>query len=127
MAAARVPRKGPSKAPARNECGDHHGVHRQASRTGHEGCDQDGGNPVTLALDGASRHDCRNRTGVGGQQRDETLAVQSHTRHGAVGDDGRTRQVAGILKNSDHQEQQQNLREEDQHRAGSLPDAVDHQ
>ena len=44
-----------------------------------------------------------------------------------VGDDRRARQVAGVFQNADDQEQQQNLRQEDQHRAGSLPHAVDQQ
>ena len=48
-------------------------------------------------------------------------------RHGAVGDQGGARQVAGVFQDADEQEQQQHLRQEDDHRADAVPDAVDQQ
>ena len=127
MATARVPSNGPSSGRFGQERGDHHGVHRQPGRAGHERRNQDGGNAVALALDGARRHDGRHCAGVGREQRDKALAVQAHARHGLVGDDRCARQIAGVFQDADHQEQQQNLRQEDQHRAGSLPHAIDEQ
>ncbi len=106
---------------------NHHGVNRQPRRTGHERCDQNGGDAVALVLDRARRHDGRNGASVGGKQRDERLSVQADLCHHLVGDHRGSRQVAGIFQNADDEEEKQNLRQKDQHRSGALPDSVDHQ
>ena len=52
-----------------------------------------------------------------GEERDERLPLQPDAGHRAVGDQGGARHVPGILQHPDQQEQHQDLRQEDQHRA----------
>ena len=110
-----------------DEGGDQQHVDRQARRAGHEGRDQDGGEAVALVLDGARGHDGRNSAGVGGEQRDEGLAVESDGAHDAVGDERGAGQVAGVFEDSDEEKEQKNLRQEDEHRGDALPCAVEQQ
>ena len=49
------------------------------------------------------------------------LPCKSDSRHGAVGDQRRARQIAGILQHADEQEQQQDLRQEHDHRRRRRP------
>ncbi len=113
--------------PVRNERRDDQQVNRKPRRAGHERRDQNGGDAVALVLDGARRHDGRNRAGVGGKQRDEALALQADAGHGAVRDHRRARQIARIFQNADEQEQQQDLRQEHNHRSHAGPNALLHQ
>jgi hypothetical protein len=69
-----------------NEGGDQQHVHREARGAGHERRDQNGGEAVALVLDGARGHDGGNGAGIGGEQGNEGLAVQSNGAHDAVGD-----------------------------------------
>ena len=55
------------------------------------------------------------------------FALQSDARHGAVGDQRRARQIAGVFQDADEQEQQQDLRQEYHHRSDAAPDPVDQQ
>ena len=55
------------------------------------------------------------------------LALEPDARHGAVGDEGGAGQVAGVFEQPDKQEQQNDLRQEDEHRADARPDALDQQ
>ena len=110
-----------------DEGGDEQHVDGQARRAGHEGRDEDGGEAVALVLDGARGHDGGNGAGVGGEQGNEGLAVESDGAHDAVGDERGAGQVAGVFEDSDEEEQQQNLRQEDEHGGDALPCAVEQQ
>ena len=55
------------------------------------------------------------------------LPCRPTRRHGAVGDQGGAREIAGVLEDADEEEQQQDLRQEDDHGADAAPDAVDKQ
>jgi hypothetical protein len=55
--------------------------------------------------------------GTAQEERDERLSLQPDPGHGAVGDQGGARHVAGVFQHPDQQEEHQDLREEDQDRA----------
>ena len=55
------------------------------------------------------------------------LPCSPNLRHGAVRDQRGARQIAGIFQDSDEQEQQQDLRQEHDHRTHAAPDPVDQQ
>ena len=111
----------------RNERGDDHGVERQPRGAGHEGRDQDGGEAVAAAGDGARGHDGGHGAGIGREQRQKRAAAESEAVHGAVGDDGGARHVAGVLQQCDDQEEKQDQRQEGEHRDDARPQAADHQ
>ncbi len=110
-----------------DEGGNEQHVHGQARGAGHEGRDEDGGEAVALVLDGARGHDGGNRAGIGGEQGDEGLAVESDGAHDAVGDERGAGQVAGVLEDSDEEKQQKNLGEENEDGGDALPRAVEEQ
>ncbi len=107
-------------------CDQQH-VDGQPRRAGHERGDQNGRQAVALVLDGARGHDGRNGAGVGGEQRNEGLAVQSDGAHDAVGDQRGAGQVARVFQNADEEKEQQDLGQKDEHRGDALPDAVEQQ
>ena len=101
---------------------DDQGVDRDARRAGHQRRHQDGGQPVALVVDHPRRHDARDGAGEGRQQRDEGAAVQAGAAHDPVHQEGRAGHVAEVLQQDDEEEQDQDLRQEDDHAA----DAGDH-
>ena len=110
-----------------NERGDNQRVDGQARRAGHEGRDHDGGDALALVLDGAGGHDRRHGARVCREQRDEGLAVEPDGTHDAVGDEGGAGEVAGVLQHADEEEEQQDLRQEDEHGLHAVPQAVSQQ
>ena len=108
-----------------NEGGDEQHVDRQARGAGHEGRDKNGGEAVALVLDGARGHDGWNGAGIGGEQRDEGFAVEADGAHDAIGDEGGAGEVAGVFKDADKEEEQQDLRQKDEHGGDALPRAVE--
>ena len=113
--------------PVGDKSGDDQRVDGQPRRAGHERCNQDGGDAVAFVLDGARGHDGRHGACIGREQRDECLAVESDRAHRSVGDQRRARQVARVFKNADKEEEQQDLRQEDQHCLHAIPQTVAHQ
>ena len=108
-----------------NECRNEQHVDRQARRAGHERRDENGGEAVALVLDGARGHDGRNGAGIGGEQRDEGLAVEADGAHDAISNERGAGEVTGVFKDSDEQEEQQDLRQEDEHGRDALPCAIE--
>ncbi len=53
------------------------------------------------------------------------LPCKPELRHRAVGDESGAGEIAGVFENTDEQEQQQNLRQEDDHGSDAAPDAID--
>ena len=124
MTTARSPMMPPSEQAVGDERRDDQRVDGQPRRAGHERRDQDGGESLALVLDGARGHDGRHSAGVGGEQRDEGFAVESDGAHDAVGDQRGAGQVAGVFQHADEEEEQQDLRQEDQHGLHAVPQAV---
>ncbi len=110
-----------------NEGGDDQGIDGQPRGTSHEGGDQDGGDAIALALDGARGHDGGHGAGIGRKQRDEALALQADAGHGPVGDEGRAREIAGVLQDHDKKEKKQDLRQEHDYRSDAAPHALHQQ
>jgi hypothetical protein len=54
----------------------------------------------------------------------KAFPFKSHAAHGAVRNERRARQVAGIFQQSDKQEQQKDLGQEHQHGTHALPEAI---
>jgi hypothetical protein len=111
----------------RHEGGDQQRVDRQARRAGHQRRQRHGHPAVARVGDGARGQDAGNRAGVARQQRDEAAPRQAQTAHQAVQQVGRARQVAAVLQHQDEGEQDQDLRQEDQHAADAGHHAVDQQ
>ena len=78
--------------------------------------------PVAPVVDHPRRHDAGDGAGKARQQRDEGAAVQAGAAHDAVHQERRARHVAEVFEQQDEQEQDQDLRQEDDHAA----DAGDH-
>ena len=124
MTVARRPTRCAEDVAIRNERRDDQRVDRQARRAGHERRDENGGDSLALVLDGARGHDRRHSAGVGGEQRDERLAVEADGAHDAVGDERGAGEVARVLEHADEEEEQKNLRQEDEHGLHAVPQAV---
>ncbi len=124
MTSARRPMMPPRKSAVGDERRDDEGVDGQARGAGHEGRDEDGGDALALVLDGARGHDGGHGAGVGGEQRDEGLAVEADGAHDAVGDERGAGEVAGVFEHADEEEEQQDLREEDEDGLDAVPEAV---
>ena len=107
--------------------GDEQGINRQPRRTTHQRRDQDGYQPVLRGFNRACRHDARNRAGKRAEHRYETLPVQANLAHQAVHQERRARHVAGVLQKTDEQKQQQDLRQENNHRAHTGNHAIHQQ
>ena len=90
-----------------NKRRDEQQVNGQARGAGHEGRDQDGSQAVALVFNGARGHDGRHGAGISGDEGDKRFALQAELGHGAVGYEGRAREIAGIFENSYEQEQQE--------------------
>ena len=72
----------------------------------------------------ARRHDPGHRARVGGEQRDESAALQADPRHHAVDHERRARHVADVLEQIEQREKQHDLRQEDDHRADARDQSV---
>ena len=107
-----------------NERRDDERVDGQARGAGHEGRDEDGGEALALVLDGARGHDGGHGAGVGGEQRDESLAVEADGAHHAVRDERGAGEIAGVFQDANEEEEQQDLRQEDEDGLHAVPQAV---
>ena len=108
----------------RNEGRDNEGIDRQARGASHERRNQNGGDALALVLDSAGGHDGRHCAGIGREQRDERFAVEADGAHDTVGDQRGAGEVAGVFEHSDEEEEQQDLRQEDEHGLHAVPQAV---
>ena len=89
-----------------------------------KGAIEDGGEALALVLDGARGHDGGHGAGVGGEQRDESFAVETDGAHHAIGDERGAGEIAGVFQDADEEEEQQDLRQEDEHGLHAVPKAV---
>ena len=106
---------------------DQQDVDRQPGAARHERDDQHGHQPVFSAFERARGHDGRNVAAETHQQRNERFAVQSDLVHQLVHDESRPRHVAGVFHQRDEKEQDQDVRQEDDHAPHSADDPVDDQ
>jgi hypothetical protein len=111
----------------REEGRDHQSVDRQARRTAHKRRDHDRRQTVFRVLDGTRRHDAGDGAREARKQRHESLAVQSHAAHQPVHQKRRARHVAAVFQERDEEEEQEDLRQEDEHAADAGDDAVGEQ
>jgi hypothetical protein len=109
----------------RNEGGDQQRIDGKSCRAGHQRRDHDGDEAIAPVGDGARCHDAGNGAGKAGQQWNEGAAGQADAAHGAVKQEGRARQIAGIFKRENEEEEDQDLRQKDQHATDAGDDAVD--
>ena len=104
---------------------DEEHVHRQARRTAHQRCDQDGGKAVALIFNGAGGHDTRNGAGKTGQQGHEGRAGQPHAGQQPIHQQRGSGHVAAVFEQGNKKEQDGDLRQEDEHAANAGDEAID--
>ncbi len=111
-----------AKQRARDQCDNRH-----LCTAGDKGGGHDGHFPVAVLLDRARRHDARHAAARADQHRDERFTREAEPAEDSVHDKCDTRHIAAVLQCAEHQEQDQHLRDESQHRTNSADDPIHHQ
>ena len=107
--------------------GNHGGDHKQvngepggtAGQRGHENGDQ----AVFGVVDCAGGHDPRHGAGIGTEQRKKGFAAEADFAHQTIHNEGQPGHVAGVLHQSDEEEENKNLRKKDDDVADAGDDA----
>ena len=111
---------------AEEGAGDH-ADERNLGAAGDERGGHDRHTAVTLVFDGTGGHDARNAAAHTDEHRDEGLTGKAELAEDTVENEGDTGHVAAGLEEGEHQEQNQHLRHEAEHRADTGDDTVEDQ
>ena len=104
---------------AGNETDDRH-----LGAAGDKGRGHDRHAAVTLVFDGTGGHNARDTAAGADEHRDEALAGETELAEDTVHDEGDTRHVATVLKDAEHQEEDEHLGHEAEDRADAGEDTV---
>ncbi len=96
----------------------------QSGGAAHERCDHYRDEAFAAISDGTRTHDGRHGTGERGQERDESSAAEPKWSHETIDHEGGAGHVAAIFKDTDEQEEYEDLREEHQHTADPAKQTV---
>ena len=102
-------------------------IDRQTRRARHERHHEHGKDTVLGILDIARRHDSGYVTAEAHEHRDETTSVEADAVHDRIHDEGFTGHITGVLHERDEEEEDDDVRQESEHRPYSLQHAVDEQ